>query len=151
MGVAQVPWWCRFVFQGIQCHTDNQEKPHFLHDIRCVFPSGISSRKGLAKFAFQELVFSLLLPKIPKSGSNFGVPIQEFAKRGQVAAKCYFLGFTIPWKPEQSGTCILSSPSSCSSSHGIGHLGDQNISWNKVWEKELCWERLSSEASPAPF
>lgn len=31
----------------------------FLRDIRCVFPSGISSRKSLAKFAFQEMLVSL--------------------------------------------------------------------------------------------
>lgn len=34
-------------------------EPMFLHDIRCVFPSGISSRKSLAKFAFQEMLVSL--------------------------------------------------------------------------------------------
>lgn len=30
------------------------------------------------------------------------------SKKGQVAAKCYFLGFTIAGKLEQSGTWILS-------------------------------------------
>lgn len=50
----------------------------FLYDVRCVFPSGISSGRSLAKFAFQEMLVSLLLPKIPKSGSSFGVSFQEF-------------------------------------------------------------------------
>lgn len=51
----------------------------FLYDICCVFPSGISSRRSLAKFAFSGNVgFSLLLPKIPTSGSSFGVSFQEF-------------------------------------------------------------------------
>lgn len=52
------------------------------------------------------------MPKIPESGSSFGVSFQEFRvseqQEGQVGAKCCFLGFTIPWKLEQSGTWILS-------------------------------------------
>lgn len=85
----------------------------FLHDIRCIFPSGISSRKSLAKFAFQEMLVSLCFcqrsQRVGAALESHSRSLESLSsKKGQVAAKCYFLSFTIPWKLEQSGTWILS-------------------------------------------
>lgn len=70
----------------------------FLHDIRCIFPSGISSRKSLAKFAFQEMLVSLCFcQRSQRVGAALEFHSRSLeslsSKKGQVAAKCYFLGF----------------------------------------------------------
>lgn len=85
----------------------------FLCDIRCVFPSGISSRRSLAKFAFQEMLVSLCFcQRSQRVGAALEFHSRSLeslsSKKGQVAAKCYFLGFTVAGKLEQSGTWILS-------------------------------------------
>lgn len=85
----------------------------FLYDICYVFPSGISSRRSLAKFAFQEMLVSLCFcQRSQRVGAALEFHSRSLeslsSKKGQVAAKCYFLGFTIVGKLEQSGTWILS-------------------------------------------
>lgn len=139
-GVAQGPRRCRFVFQGIQCPMDNQGAPMFLRDIRCVFPSGIPSRKSLAPFAFQEVLVSLCFcQRSQRVGGSFGVSFLEFraSEQHKGTGGSQVL---LPWfcnSMEAGAVWHLDhfSPSSCSSSHGSRHLGDQNISWKKAWEK----------------
>lgn len=97
----------------------------FLHDIRCIFPSGISSRKSLAKFAFQELMVSLCFcQRSQRVGAALEFQSRSLeslsSKKGQVAAKCYFLVLAIPWKQGQSGTWSLSSPSAAPAPMELG-------------------------------
>lgn len=128
-------------FPGNSVPRGQSGEPMFLRDIRCVFPSGISSRKSLAKFAFQEMLVSLCFcQRSQRVGaalefhSRSSESLSSKRGRWEPSAASLVLQFHGSWNSLALGSRHF-SPSSCSSSHGIGHLGDQNISWKKVWEK----------------
>lgn len=111
-GVAQVPWWCRFVFQGIQCNMDNQENRCFSITF-AAFSSVEFHPEVWLNLLFRKCWFLSAFAKDPRVGAALEFHSRSLeslsSRKGQVAAKCYFLGFTIPRKLEQPGTCILVS------------------------------------------
>lgn len=65
-GVAQVPWWGRFVFQGIQCHVDNQESQCFSMTFAVFSPVEFHPGKIWLNQLFRKCWFLSAFAKDPK-------------------------------------------------------------------------------------